>query len=86
MTTEYVPKETCVVGYGVFMAVNSLGDLFSIVVVGFLWSAISPALAFATAATLMAAGTAVMAWHHNGALKRNDRDRIKSLLLDQGKF
>lgn len=46
--------------YGVLGAVNGVGDFIASVVVGALWSAISPAAAFAYAAALMATGGVVL--------------------------
>lgn len=46
--------------YGVLGAVNGAGDLIASIVVGALWSALSPTAAFAYAGALMAAGAAVL--------------------------
>lgn len=46
--------------YGVLGAVNGAGDLIASIVVGALWSAVSPATAFGYAAALMAAGAVVL--------------------------
>jgi MFS family permease len=46
--------------YGVMGAVNGFGDLFASVMVGTLWTYVSPSAAFSTAAALMLAGAAVV--------------------------
>lgn len=60
MTADYVPPEAWGMGYGVLGAINGVGHLFSSVVVGVLWSAVSPVLVFGVAAGVMAAGTLMM--------------------------
>jgi MFS family permease len=49
------------VAYGVLGTVNGVGDLIASVLVGTLWTAASPAVAFAVAGVLMAAGAILMA-------------------------
>ena len=46
--------------YGVLGTVNGVGDLLASVLVGFLWTALSPLAAFGYAALLMAAGATVI--------------------------
>jgi MFS family permease len=46
--------------YGVMGAVNGFGDLFASVMVGTLWTFVSPSAAFSAAAALMLAGAAVV--------------------------
>jgi len=46
--------------YGVMGAVNGFGDLFASAMVGTLWTLVSPAVAFVSAAALMAAGGALV--------------------------
>jgi mannose/fructose/N-acetylgalactosamine-specific phosphotransferase system component IID len=46
--------------YGVMGTVNGVGDLVASVMVGTLWTAISPVVAFACAAGLMLLGGAVV--------------------------
>jgi MFS family permease len=46
--------------YGVLGAVNGAGDLVASALVGTLWTAVSPAVAFSTAAGLMLAGSAAL--------------------------
>ena len=48
-------------GYGVLATVNGVGDLVSSLMVGFLWSAVSPAAGFAYAGVLMALGGVLVA-------------------------
>jgi len=43
--------------FGTLAAVNAAGDFGSSLLVGLLWSAVSPALAFGVAAALLFAGT-----------------------------
>ncbi len=50
------------IGYGSLGAVNGLGKLVSSVLVGWVWSLVSPAAAFALAAGLMASGSAALSW------------------------
>jgi MFS family permease len=61
MTADLVPQETRNLGYGVLGSVNGLGDLFSSVAVGLVWSLVSPASAFALAGAIMLAGMTLMA-------------------------
>lgn len=65
MTADLVPtKESRGTAYGVMGTVNGIGDLAASVIVGALWTAISPAVAFAYAAAAMGAGALVMARVH----------------------
>lgn len=59
-TADLVPAESRGTAYGVLGTVNGVGDLVSSVLVGALWTAFSPALAFGYAAGLMALGGAVL--------------------------
>lgn len=61
LTAEYVPEANRGVGYGLLGTVNGIGDFLSSVSVGFLWTAISPALGFGLAAVVMGIGTTAMA-------------------------
>src|ERR1017187_1405573 len=56
VAAELLPKEVRATGYGVLATVNGIGDFFSSIVVGFLWTAVSPAAGFVYAAALTAAG------------------------------
>lgn len=49
------------IAYGVLGTVNGIGDLAASVIVGALWTAVSPATAFAYAAVAMAAGAVAVA-------------------------
>ena len=55
-----VPSEARGTAYGVLGAVNGIGDLISSALVGTLWTAVSPVLAFVCAGVLMLAGTGLM--------------------------
>jgi dipeptide/tripeptide permease len=51
-----LPREVRATGFGVLATVNGIGDFVSSIMVGFLWSAVSPAAGFAYAALLTALG------------------------------
>jgi MFS family permease len=53
---DLLPREIRATGYGVLATVNGVGDFFSSIVVGFLWSAVSPAAGFAYAALMTMLG------------------------------
>ncbi len=59
-TADFIGTEIRGTAYGVLGTVNGAGDLAASVVVGALWTAVSPASAFAYAAILMAFGGIVM--------------------------
>jgi MFS family permease len=62
MTADLVPAvESRGIAYGVMGTVNGVGDLAASVLVGALWTAVSPAVAFAYAAVAMGVGALVMA-------------------------
>ncbi len=56
ITADLVSSETRGIGMGVLGTVNGLGDLVSSLLIGFLWTAISPALGFAVSGILMLFG------------------------------
>jgi len=56
VAAELLPKEVRATGYGVLATVNGIGDFFSSMIVGFLWTAVSPAAGFIYAAALTAMG------------------------------
>ncbi len=60
LTADLVAAELRGTAYGIVGTVNGVGDLVSSVVVGGLWTAHSPALAFAYAAATMTAGAAIL--------------------------
>jgi hypothetical protein len=60
MTTDLVSDPLCGTAYGVLGAVNGVGDLVASVVVGVLWTALSPVVAFGYAAVVMGLGAVVM--------------------------
>jgi hypothetical protein len=56
VAAELLPREVRATGFGVLATVNGIGDFVSSIMVGFLWSAVSPAAGFAYAALLTALG------------------------------
>jgi MFS family permease len=56
LAADLLPREIRATGYGVLATVNGVGDFFSSIVVGFLWSAVSPAAGFAYAALITLLG------------------------------
>jgi MFS family permease len=60
LTAFYVGAEIRSISYGVLGTVNGVGDLISSVIVGMLWTAVSPVAGFGFAAALMAIGTIAM--------------------------
>lgn len=61
ITADYVTDKLRGTAYGVMGLVNGLGDLMASVIVGGLWTLISPACAFDYAAVAMALGATVLA-------------------------
>ncbi len=57
VAAEQVPADRLVMSYGALGTVNGVAKFLSSASVGVVWSAVSPVLAFALAAVLMAAGT-----------------------------
>jgi MFS family permease len=63
MTADLIPEiSKRGVAYGVTGSVNGVGDLISSAIVGIVWSAYSPVIAFVYAAVMMAAGAIVIRW------------------------
>jgi MFS family permease len=60
MTADLVSDPLRGTAYGVLGAVNGVGDLVASVVVGVLWTALSPLIAFAYAAVVMGLGAIVL--------------------------
>jgi hypothetical protein len=60
ITADLVAERVRGTAYGVLGAVNGVGDLVASVVVGGLWTAFSPVLAFAYGALMMGAGAVVV--------------------------
>lgn len=60
LAAELVDKEQHGMGFGVLATVNGVGDFLSSVVVGVLWTAFGPQVAFAYSAVLFVAGTALV--------------------------
>jgi MFS family permease len=56
--------------YGTLGAVNGAGDLIASALVGTLWTAVSPVVAFGTAGVLMAAGAVAMLMAKHGKTRR----------------
>jgi hypothetical protein len=56
VAAELLPREIRATGFGVLATVNGVGDFFSSIIVGFLWSAVSPAAGFIYAAVLTSIG------------------------------
>jgi MFS family permease len=60
MTADLITAETRGTAFGVTAAVNGLGDFVASTLTGFLWTAISPVVAFACAGVLMLSGAVVI--------------------------
>jgi MFS family permease len=60
LAAELLPKTVRGSGFGVLAAANGVGDLVSSVVVGALWSAVSPAAGFVYGGILAATGAAII--------------------------
>jgi MFS family permease len=61
ITADLLPPEVRGLGYGVLGTVNGLGDLFSSIIVGLLWTHITYAAGFGYAAALSLAGALLIA-------------------------
>ncbi len=59
-TADLITAETRGTAFGVTAAVNGIGDFVASTLTGFLWTAVSPVLAFACAGILMLAGAVVI--------------------------
>ncbi len=60
MTADFVAADARGIAYGLMGTVNGIGDLVASVVVGALWTAVAPALAFGYAAAVMLAGAVLI--------------------------
>lgn len=60
LAADLLPEDVRGTGYGVLATVNGLGDFLSSIVVGALWTAVSPAAGFAYAAALFVLGAVVI--------------------------
>ena len=60
VAAELVPREQHGMAFGTLAAVNAVGDFVSSLVVGFLWSAVSAQVAFATSMVLFFVGAALI--------------------------
>jgi MFS family permease len=69
VAAELLPREIRATGFGVLATVNGIGDFFSSIIVGFLWTAVSPAAGFVYAAALTAMGGLLLLFSSRGAGK-----------------
>ena len=60
LAAELVPSAQHGMAFGTLAAVNAVGDFVSSLLVGFLWSTVSPAVAFGAAGLLFVAGTILL--------------------------
>jgi MFS family permease len=60
ITADLVPKQDRGTAYGLLGTVNGVGDLVASVMLGSLWTAVSPVLGFACSAVLMVVGGVAM--------------------------
>lgn len=67
VTAEMIPSRVHGTAFGVLGSVNGVGDLASSVLVGVLWTGVSPAVGFGYAAVAMALGTVMLAWQRTEA-------------------
>lgn len=67
VAAELLPREIRATGFGVLATVNGVGDFFSSIIVGFLWSEVSPAAGFIYAAALTATGGLLLLFNSRGA-------------------
>jgi MFS family permease len=70
VAAELLPREIRATGFGVLATVNGVGDFFSSIIVGFLWTAVSPAVGFVYAAVLTAMGGLLLLFSSRGAADR----------------
>jgi MFS family permease len=78
LAADLLPPSQRGIGYGVLATANSIGDLLSSVVVGFLWSHVSSAAGFIYAAAFTIAGAAALFVIPH---KRHSADSDRSLIL-----
>ncbi|GAB4542686.1 MAG: hypothetical protein Kow0063_35050 [Anaerolineae bacterium] len=60
LAADLLPEDVRGTGYGALSTVNGLGDLLSSMVVGVLWTTVSPAAGFAYATVLFVLGAVVI--------------------------
>jgi MFS family permease len=70
VAAELLPRDIRATGYGVLATVNGIGDFFSSIIVGFLWTEISPAAGFMYAALLTASGGLLLMYSSGSAPKQ----------------
>lgn len=73
VAAELLPRANRGSGFGILAATNGLGDVVSSIVVGALWSAVSPAAGFAYAAVFTALGAGVILWFRGTASGRESQ-------------
>lgn len=61
LTADLAPEEIRNTSYGLLGSVNGIGDFISSMMVGFLWTTVSPVAGFGFAALVMAVGTLALA-------------------------
>lgn len=69
IAAELVPNEQHGMAFGTLAAVNALGDFGSSVLIGLLWSAVSPTAGFAAAGVLFLIGLALLLLMRSGPLR-----------------
>ncbi|MGA9883062.1 MAG: MFS transporter [Candidatus Acidiferrales bacterium] len=72
VAAEMLPRANRGSGFGVLAAANGLGDVLSSIVVGALWSAVSPAAGFAYAAAFTGFGAVLILWFRGKANAGSD--------------
>jgi MFS family permease len=60
ITADFIPSEIRGIGMGVLGTVNGIGDFGASVIVGLLWTTVSPAVGFGFAAVVMLVGAVVL--------------------------
>jgi sugar phosphate permease len=66
---DMVPSQSRGTAYGLIGTVNGIGDLGASVLVGTLWTVISPAVAFESAGALMLLGALLIMWNRKRPLR-----------------
>jgi len=73
VAAELLPRDIRATGFGVLATVNGIGDFFSSIIVGFLWTAVSPAAGFVYAAALTAMGGLLLLFSTRSAAHQQAR-------------
>ena len=71
---DMVSSQSRGTAYGLMGTVNGVGDLAASVLVGTLWTAVSPAVGFDCAGALMLAGTLLLIWNRRKPLEKLNAD------------